>query len=144
MQRGEPLKIFVARAAGREVGLPLGAVVEALRPLPVEPWPAAPDFVLGLARLRGAPAPVVDLGRILGAETVSAVGRFVHLRVENRPVALAVEAVEGLRELEAAALEALPPLLSGGALVEALAPLDGGLLILLRAARLLPARELPA
>ena len=41
--------------------LPLGAVIETLRPLPLRPLAGAPAGVLGVAVVRGSPVPVIDL-----------------------------------------------------------------------------------
>jgi purine-binding chemotaxis protein CheW len=82
----------------------------------------------------------VDLGRLLGLDSGPAPGRLVHLRVGDRRVALAVDGVLGLRELDGSAAAALPPLLNPGlSAVEALGTLDQSLFLLLSAARLLPA-----
>jgi purine-binding chemotaxis protein CheW len=129
--------LVVRSAAGQRCGLPVELVLEAFRPLPVEPLGQAPAFVRGLVRSRGEAVPLVDLDALLGGAAGEA-GRYVSLRVQGRRVLLAVAAVEGLRPLEEEAA-GLPPLLAEGApAVEALAALDQGLLLLLRGARLLP------
>jgi purine-binding chemotaxis protein CheW len=119
--------------------LPLSEVVETLRPLPIEPIAGAPAFVRGLSVLRGAAVPVVDLGLVLGMGGVEAT-RFVSLRIGSRSVALAVEAVIGIRPLERQILSALPPLLGAGdgPALQALGRLDRELLLVLDSARLLP------
>ena len=111
-----------------------------MRPLPVEPIASAPLFVSGLALVRGVPTPVVDAGRLLGAGDDGQPTRFVVVRVGERRVALAVEAVVGLRTLSAAALRELPPLIQEASadVIAAIGALDAALLVVLRAARLLP------
>jgi purine-binding chemotaxis protein CheW len=134
---------LLCRARGRLCALPLAHVAEAMRPLPVEPVAGAPAFVLGLARIRGAATPVVDLGALLGAPGEPAATRFLTLRLGGRAAALAVEEVLGVRELGAAS-GPLPPLLAG-APAEAVAEvgaLDGELLFVLEAGSLVP--EAPA
>jgi purine-binding chemotaxis protein CheW len=123
-------------------GLPLNQVLEICRPLPVQSMGSAPDFVLGLARLRGEAVPVVDLARLLGLPHGRGPGRFVRLNAGGRRVALAVEGVLGLREVPAPSAESLPPLFNGGLpAVDALGALDQELYLLLSAARLMPAGD---
>jgi purine-binding chemotaxis protein CheW len=110
-----------------------------MRPLPVEPVAGAPQLLLGLAMIRGAPTPVVDAGSVLG-EPGSSPERFVTLRTRDRRVALAVEAVLGVATIPAASLSALPPL-AGAASREAVSAIgasDAGLLFVLESARLVP------
>ena len=66
--------------------------------------------------------------------------RFVTLRLGRRCVALAVDAVIGVRRLEPGALGDLPPLLAHAAAdtVDGIGTLDAELLLALRAARLVP------
>ncbi len=139
----EKRAVLVVRAGGHDCGLPVEHVVETFRPLPVDPLGEAPFFVLGLARVRGEATPVLDLARLLNANAEAPFLRYVSLRVEGRRVALAVESVGGLRELDPEQLGSLPPLLSQAApAVEALGVLDQGLLLVLRAAKLLPPEDL--
>jgi purine-binding chemotaxis protein CheW len=130
---------LVCRVATRICALPLDAVIETMRPLPVEPIAGAPAFIAGLAIIRGAPVPVVDAARLLGAGG-GRPGRFVTLRVAPRTVALAVDAVLGVRALPADRLSALPPLAGAVAaeVVAAVGMLDARLLVVLEAARLVP------
>jgi purine-binding chemotaxis protein CheW len=110
-----------------------------MRPLPIESLAGAPDFVLGVAILRGEPVPVVDAARLLGAARGDTT-RFVALRVGERCVALAVDAVLDVQVLDASALASLPPLLrdAGAEVIEALGRLDAELLVALRSACLVP------
>jgi len=49
--------------------LPVEHVVEIMRPLPIRHLEDVPPFVLGVALVRGAPAPVVDVARLLGVDS---------------------------------------------------------------------------
>ena len=135
-------RLLLVEAGGHRAGLPLASTHEVMRPLPIEPLAGAPDFVLGLAVIRGASVPVVDLGGVLGRKgEASAFRRFATLDVEGRAVALALDSVTGVVDVETDALADMPPLLGGAAsqAVEALGLQDAGLLLVLRAARLVPA-----
>src|SRR5262249_44266201 len=125
----------------RACALPLAHVVETMRPLAFEPMPGSPDFVRGVSVIRGVPTPVVDLKALwTRGEPSSGFTRFVTLKVGGRQVALAVDGVEGVRRLEADRTQALPPLLGDveAGVVDTLGALDDQLLIVLRAARLVP------
>jgi purine-binding chemotaxis protein CheW len=141
-----PIHVLIVRSGSRHCALVSSDVIETMRPLPTRPMGGAPAFVRGLAVIRGAPVPVVELAGLLqGAEGEShgserRESRYVSLRVKERVVALAVDEVIGLRKLDSSALEELPPLLQEGAggAVSAMGMLDMQLLLLLRAARLIP------
>ena len=134
--------ILLVRARVYLVALPISAVVETMRPLPVRPAPGAPPFVRGIAIIRGEPLPVIDLGALLTAAPASGEpgGRFVTVKSGERRVALSVSAVVGIRALNIDALAAAPPLLSQALpeQVERLGVLDGETLAVLGTARLLP------
>ncbi|MCC6749380.1 MAG: chemotaxis protein CheW [Deltaproteobacteria bacterium] len=135
-----PLMALLVRVDDRLCALPLGQVLETLRPLPVTAIEGQPAFVRGVATIRGAATPVLDLAiLVLGVSTMPA-GRFVTVKVGDRVVALAVGTVLGVRELPAGSTEALPPLLAevSAELVTALGQLDAELFFVLRAAHLVP------
>lgn len=125
--------------------LPLTNVIEAMRALPIEPVAGTPSFVRGLSVIRGVPSPVVDLAVLLGAS--AGIGRrFVTLRLGDRQVALSVDAVLGVRELEPWTIQELPPLLQGASqdAIEAIGTLDQQMLVVLRAGWQLPPEVLQA
>ena len=129
--------MLLFRAGAHLCAIPIAEVVEIMRPLPLERLAAQPHFLLGLSVIRGASVPVVDAGTLLGGE-VAPPRRFLRLRIGARSVALAVDAVVGVRSLTARALGALPPLLgeAGRELIAALGAADGEFLLVLQTARL--------
>ena len=129
---------LICRVQRRLCALPLRHVTETMRPLPIEVVAGAPHFVLGLAMIRGAPVPVVDVARLLG-EADAPSGRWIALTAGSRRVALAVCEVLGVRPLPASARHALPPLLqdAGRDLVSELGRLDEALLLVLHGGHLL-------
>ena len=130
---------LVYRAGTHLCALPLQDVVEIMRMLPIEQLSGAPSYVRGLCIIRGSPVPVVDTGSLIGDHATRA-GRLVAVRIGGRIVALAVEAVVGIRAIAAQASAQLPPLLRDAAIetVEAIGTLDAELLLLLRTARIVP------
>lgn len=109
-----------------------------MRPLPVEAIAGAPGFVLGLAVIRGEAVPVIDVARLLGAEGARP-RRFVTVRAARRTIALAVDAVLGVRAI-AEAPGGPAPLVGAvaGEMVSAIGVLDAELLVVLEATRLVP------
>jgi purine-binding chemotaxis protein CheW len=132
-------RVLIVEAQAAACALPLTHVFETMRPLPIEPIACALSFVRGISLIRGAPTPVVDLGNLLGTSDGDP-GRFVTLRLGHRQVALAVDAVRGVRVLDALTLQKLPPLLDGVSkeIVEAIGVLDEQMLIVLQAGWQLP------
>lgn len=129
-------------AGDHTCALRLSHVVEVMRALPVEALAGAPEMVLGLAVIRGNPVPVVHLGSLFHSES-GACGRFVVVRAGERRVALAVDAIVGIRAFDPAAFGGMPPLLREAAksAVETVGALDSELLFVLNTAGIVP-REL--
>ena len=107
--------------------------------LPIEQLSGAPSYVRGLCIIRGSPVPVVDTGLLIG-DQVTRPERLVAISIGGRSVALAVEAVVGIRAIGVGASEQLPPLLRDAAVeaVAAIGTLDAELLLFLRTARIVP------
>src|ERR1700687_6285724 len=100
MAHGEDNERFLLCRIGARIGaLAVRDVRETMRPLPVEPLPGVPTFVLGFAVVRGFPIPVIDAERLLSSSASSTslsspcAARFVSLKLGERSVAVAVEAV---------------------------------------------------
>jgi purine-binding chemotaxis protein CheW len=131
--------VLILRSGPHRCALPLSHVVETMRPLPVQPLSNMPSFVSGAAIVRGEAVPVVDLGILLGIDN-AVMGRFVVIRVEESRVALAVDGVIGIEDLDAACLTSVPPLLKNAHpdLLSALGHADQKLLLVLNTARILP------
>lgn len=141
LQAGGAVSALVFTVGQRASALHLRDIWEVMRPLPIESVAGAPNFVPGVAIIRGAALPVVDLGMLLEHRSQRAWGRFVTVKVGGaRSVALAVDEVVGVRSLEGSQLAALPPLLRDAEsdVIEAIGAADAQLLVVLRAARLMP------
>jgi purine-binding chemotaxis protein CheW len=131
---------FIICNVGRVLcSLPVASVAETFRPLPIEGVAGAPAFVLGLSLVRGSPTPVIDLARLIGGEP-GRPGRFVVVRTDDRAVALAVDAVVGIRMLAPERMQALPPLLrdADNDVISAIGRLDSALFLVLQASRMVP------
>jgi purine-binding chemotaxis protein CheW len=129
-----PSRALVVGVKGRRCAVPLHHVIEIMRPLPIEPVPAVPSFVQGVSIIRGIPTPVVDLGVLLGMPSCVA-DRFVTLRLGDRQVALSVDSVIGVRDLDASKIRGLPALLQEASkdVIDTMGTLDEQLLVVLSA-----------
>jgi purine-binding chemotaxis protein CheW len=142
----ESERFLLCRIGSRIGALALKDVRETMRPLPIEPLPGMPPFVLGVAIVRGIPAPVVDAERLLkpaaapSPPMISSPGRFVSLKLGERTAVLAVDAVLDIRPLAAGIAADIPPLLreAGIEQMAVIGALDTQLLLVLEAARLVP------
>jgi purine-binding chemotaxis protein CheW len=132
--------VLVVRAGERLCALPIGSVVETMRPLPVTSLAGAPPYVRGVAIVRGEPVPVVDLAALVGAGGApGAPARFVSVRAGGRAAALAVAGVVGVTRLEPEGERRMPLLADACAgTLSALRTRDDDLLLVLGAARLVP------
>ena len=130
--------MLVVRAGDRLCALPIGSVVETMRPMPVTPLAGAPPYVRGVAIVRGDPVPVVDLAALVGS-TPTAPARFVSVRAGGRAAALAVAGVVGVTRLEPEGERRMPLLAEAcTGTLSALRTRDDDLLLVLGAARLVP------
>jgi purine-binding chemotaxis protein CheW len=132
-------RYLLLRVGPKLCAVRLEAVVEIMRPLATETLPGVPPFVRGLAIIRGASVPVLDLGLVVGQGSVEPT-RYVSLRVERRTVAIAVDEVVGISRLDDATLTELPPLLreASGEVIAKIGALDAELLLVLEGARIAP------
>lgn len=130
--------ILLFRAGVQLCALPLSVVMETMRPLPMQPMRDEQRLNLGLSLIRGRPCPVVDMARLFGSSMSPT--RVVLLKLpQERNVALAVTAVEGVYRVPSESLMEKPPLTSGGDcdLTESIGILDGELFKVLQAGTLL-------
>ena len=133
-----PELFLICRIGTSPCALPLAGVVETLRPLPTDALSGAPAFVAGLAIIRGAPVPVIS-GHYLLAGGTGSIGRWIVLRAGAHHVALGVDEVVGIHPLRRSDISAMPPLMrQSSAIVADMAALDGDLLLVLDASRVIP------
>jgi purine-binding chemotaxis protein CheW len=130
---------LLCRVRGLLCALPLEHVEETMRPLEVEPIGGVPAFVCGLSVIRASAVPVINVAMLVGGE-LSQPTRFVTVKAGQRRIALAVDAVIGIRAMPPGALDGLPLLLHrpDTDAIAAVGTLDSELLLVLRSARLVP------
>jgi purine-binding chemotaxis protein CheW len=97
-------------ANSRLYGLPIEEVQELLKPHTVTPIPLTRREILGLINLRGQVVPCVDLRVALGHPAREASHSFMNVvaRTNVGPVALAVDAISDVVEVNASQIETVP------------------------------------
>jgi purine-binding chemotaxis protein CheW len=139
------LAVVLVRSGDLFCALPLASVIETLRSPPIRTITGAPEWVQGVAVIRGATVVVVDLGILLGAGSAEVKqARLVTLRVGARVVGLAVESITGMREFDRTMLSEVPPLLlqAHPEVLTAIGLLDGELMLVLDGSRIITDKEL--
>lgn len=127
---GCPLVVF--RTANQSFALHLAAVERVLPMVAVSPLPGGPEIVLGAINLHGRVVPVLDLRRRLGLPECQ-YGLEAHVlaaRARQRVVALPVDEVTGVHRVVADAVTAPDQVAPGLALVNGVAPLEDGILVI--------------
>lgn len=119
--------------------LPLAEIIETMRPLPTRPLAGTPHYVRGLTILRGEPAPVIDVTRLLTGVT-SEIDRYVAVRAGRGPVACATGPVLGVQTVHANPPEGPSTMFTGASrsLVAAVGRFGTEPLLLLRSIRTVP------
>ncbi len=141
-QRGESAGIvaLVFQAGALFCAFPLDEVVETMRPLRTRPLAGTPPYVRGLAILRGAPSPVVDVTRLLTGE-IGDIERYVAVRAGQGTIACATGPVLGVQEIDVVPPEGPVAILSGvvsKSLVAAVGRIGTDPLLLLHGIRAVP------
>jgi purine-binding chemotaxis protein CheW len=139
-------QLLICRVGSKLCGLPLRHVIETMRPLSLERLANMPPFVSGVSLIRGRPTPVLSARELLGSDETARAGRYVTLKVAGRHVALAVDSIVGLRDVDGTTLSALPPLLRAEQdhAIDAVGRLDAELLVVLEHGKLLDDAQLAA
>jgi purine-binding chemotaxis protein CheW len=134
------ISTLIVCAGARMYALALVHIIEAFRPLPIQTLQGLPPFVLGVSLVRGSATPVIDLNLLLGSAKAEKITRFVLLRVEPRPIALAVEKVVKICDLDTSHFRELPYMLhdSHTEAISMIGSMDQKLLLILQATRMIP------
>jgi purine-binding chemotaxis protein CheW len=155
------LQCLLCQVDASYLAIPIAHVIEVTRPLPITRLPDAPSWVAGVSILRGIATPVVDARKLFGrAAAVSGEHdpavpaneasnpppspRWVALRIDDRRVALAVDAVLRAHTLAPESNREVPPLLASARAITALGTLDSKLLMVLEDTQLLASDALAA
>jgi len=103
---------LVFRAGPLLCALRLDEILETMRPMETLPLAGTPAFVLGISVLRGVPTPVLDVSRLLRGGPGEP-RRYITVRTERGPVAMATGEVIGIRAVQPESAGGHPALLGG-------------------------------
>ena len=117
---------------GNWYALELEAVERVLPIAAVVPLPGAPEIVLGAFNLHGDVVPVVDVRRRLGltARDMPLTARLLVAHTRNRRLALAVDEVAGVKEIDPGAVAAPAAVVPGLRHLQGVVALPDGLLLI--------------
>lgn len=136
------LELISFEIGGQEFCIDIRVVREIRGWTPATAMPQTPNYIRGVINLRGAVMPVLDLRNRLGLGSTEPSSRHVIVVVqfETRMVGLLVDAVQETFMVDAALLQAPPPMDTTGELfVDAIIPLEGRMLSRLVVGALMPA-----
>lgn len=131
-------QLVVFTLGADDYGVPISLVQEIIRHTPPRPIPGSPMHVLGVINLRGRIIPVVDLRQRFGViADPPADAKIVIIEMDELTVGVVVDEVREVLTVTADRCEA-PPEGSGEAdYIDAVAKLEGRLLVILDMPRLL-------
>lgn len=112
--------------------LRLAAVEQVARMASVSPLPKAPEIVMGIVNVRGRIVPVFDIRRRfrLPARDIEVTDLLIIARTARRAVAIAADAVTGVREYSDETVVNAESVLPGLEFVEGVVKLADGLIII--------------
>lgn len=131
---------MTVRSCAGLFALPIKNILEIMRPQPVQVIADMPSVMKGVAIIRGAPVPVMELSDLLNMKTDQKSSRFILLQAQSGRVALAVEDVVGLHRFQSSLFQILPPLFGTESreIISSIGLMDRQLLFVLETARLIP------
>jgi purine-binding chemotaxis protein CheW len=107
---GEEIEILAFRLGGEEYAVTVSDVREVLKIRELTLVPNAPDYILGVASLRGTMLPVIDLGKRLGLTpgVRDEKSRIVVVSPDEEDVGLMVDRVTGVLRIAPDAVKPAP------------------------------------
>ena len=137
-------QLVVFRLAEDVYGVDIKAVREIIRMQEITPVPNAPDFIVGVTNLRGKICPVMDMRRRFELPAARKTGdsRIVVLEIDGEDVGMLVDGVAEVLRLRQGSIEPPPlrdVLRAGNDVVEGIANLNGRLIVVFNAQRILSA-----
>lgn len=107
-------KYLIFTLAGEEYGIPLAKIKEIIGIVPITPIPESPDFIRGVANLRGRVIPVADMRRRLGLEAADDTDRTciivseIKTKTEKQTAGMIVDAVSEVLNIKGGDIESPP------------------------------------
>ncbi|MET3288012.1 chemotaxis protein CheW [Brevibacillus fluminis] len=132
---GDSLQTILFRMGDEFYGLPIEAIKEIIKPLPVTRFPRSPQYVEGIIDLRNKILPIINLRKLFGLESIPLTeeSRFIDIHMEGMQVGIVVDAVSEVVRIPVSQVEAAPALIAGvdGKYLYGVARLQDRLILLL-------------
>ncbi|MGZ4481086.1 MAG: chemotaxis protein CheW [Gaiellales bacterium] len=125
-------RVLRCLVAGEEFALPLGQVREVTAHVHPRRLPGQPDWMAGIAFVRGEAVPVIDAAGQLGLEPAVDPESMVVLDLAAGPAAIIVDRVSGIDSMPDGAVREPPVAVGAARHVAGIAELDGRLVVVLR------------
>ncbi|WP_139490152.1 chemotaxis protein CheW [Brevibacillus dissolubilis] len=111
----ETLQAILFKMGNEFYGLPIDAVKEIIKPLPVTRFPKSPEYVEGVINLRGQILPIVNLRNKFGLEPLEITedSRFIDLNLGALKLGIVVDAVSEVERISQKMIEPAPPIVAG-------------------------------
>lgn len=126
------MRLAVFSVDGHRYGVPLSATEQVLHMVAISPLPGCPEVVLGAINIHGDVVPVLDVRRRLGLPDgdYGPAARLLVARTARRVVALPVDDVHGVLELDPSSVDPPDTVVPGIEHVSGVVPLADGLLLI--------------
>jgi purine-binding chemotaxis protein CheW len=141
-------RFVVFTSGGKDFGIDIGMVKEAIRMGKVISVPKAPVWIKGVMELRGKVIPIVDLARRLELQSAGGdegtVPKGILVSIGEQTVGLGIDEVHEVIELDDKAISAPDGMLSAGVgegYLDGVGKTPGGLLLLLNVEKLFTSQE---
>lgn len=132
---GGSLQAILFKMGDEFYGLPIEAIKEIIKPLPVTRFPRSPYYVEGIIDLRHKILPIINLRKLFGLEPIPLTdeSRFIDIHREGMQVGIVVDAVSEVVRIPSVQIEAAPALIAGvdGKYLYGIARLNNRLILLL-------------
>ncbi len=132
---GASLQSILFKMGNETYGLPIEAIKEIIKPLPLTRFPKSPPYVEGIIDLRGSILPIINLRRLFGLDPIPLTddSRFIDIHLEGMQVGIVVDAVSEVVRIRAGEIEPAPAIIAGidGKYLSGIARVDSRLILLL-------------
>jgi len=112
IQQGDTISVLVIQSGGETYGLPMESLTAVYMSHRIIPVPCVPQYVAGIANIRGEIMPVFDLATLLKVPSEQTKQALIVASSNGSSVAFCVEAVGESRTVQLSELQPVPPFLN--------------------------------
>ena len=112
IQQGDTISVLVIQSSGETYGLPMESLTAVYMGHRIIPVPCVPQYVAGIANIRGEIMPVFDLATLLKVPSEQTKQALIVASSNGNSVAFCVETVGESRTAQVNELQPVPPFLN--------------------------------